>query len=408
MVLMGSNDPYIGGLIKISEKIDNDPNTTANKAALGMIRFDYMHDMETDEPKLIEFNTIASSFGVLCDQVTKVQAQWIDRIQGQDFGYPDQDQMNARLQQINKTKEGICEAFKAAVDLYGDTVSTPVALILGEAEERNVVDQAPLVAEMYHKHGVKVRFMTHDEVHEKGSLNAETGVLTIRPFGDKFGAPEEVVLVYFRSAYNDSTYVSEIGWEAREMMELSKAIKCPNINIQLLTFKKVQEALCQDEIWNVIIGEADLEKFAPIRKFFTGMYSLDNLESEPSKSKVEDAIKNPHNYVLKTMGEGGGNNYFDEDIPIELAKKGELWQYSLMDKIYPKPFTGVFLNQGNIWVGESVSELGVFGSILIDSDGNEVLNKEIGGIMRSKVATEKEGGIMVGAAHVDSPLIIHD
>lgn len=113
------------------------------------------------------------------------------------------------------------------------------------------------------------------------------------------------------------------------MIEKSAAIKCPSIDLQLVTFKKIQEALSLDSNWTEAIGPG-LEE---IRDIFKGMWGFENLsEVQPI---IADCKQNPQNYVLKTQREGGGNNYFGTAIPPILDKVDELWQYSLMKRVFP-------------------------------------------------------------------------
>ena len=49
---------------------------------------------------------------------------------------------------------------------------------------------------------------------------------------------KEIGFVYYRSGYQEEQYTSENDWHAREILELSQAIKCPSINYHLTTFKK--------------------------------------------------------------------------------------------------------------------------------------------------------------------------
>jgi len=49
---------------------------------------------------------------------------------------------------------------------------------------------------------------------------------------------KEIAFVYYRTGYQFEQYSSEACWEARTVMECSKAIKCPSIDVHLTTFKK--------------------------------------------------------------------------------------------------------------------------------------------------------------------------
>ena len=54
---------------------------------------------------------------------------------------------------------------------------------------------------------------------------------------------QEISVVYLRAGYGPGDYSDEKMWQARKMLELSKAIKCPTIITQLAGCKKVQQVL---------------------------------------------------------------------------------------------------------------------------------------------------------------------
>ena len=56
-----------------------------------------------------------------------------------------------------------------------------------------------------------------------------------------------VSLFYFRAGYSDKDFPDEESWKAREIIELSNAIKCPNIDTFLCTFKIFQYYLKKKE-----------------------------------------------------------------------------------------------------------------------------------------------------------------
>ena len=93
------------------------------------------------------------------------------------------------------------------------------------------------------------------------------------------------------------------------------------------------------------------------------MWALDK-DDEATKQVIQDAISNNNNYVLKTQREGGGHNYFGADIATQLQKENELWKYSLMKRINPISFPAILMRNEKIWAGNSVSELGIFGTII--------------------------------------------
>lgn len=56
-----------------------------------------------------------------------------------------------------------------------------------------------------------------------------------------------------------------------------------------------------------------------------------------------------------------------------------------------------------VWTGEAVSELGIFGEIFWDKNGKLLVNDEIGLMMRTKPIFNDEGGVVAGYAYVDCP-----
>ena len=63
------------------------------------------------------------------------------------------------------------------------------------------------------------------------------------------------------------------------------------------------------------------------------MVDLKTIEDPKIQELVDDAIKHPENYVLKPQKEGGGNNYFNEEMREILIKKENIKSFLLMTKI---------------------------------------------------------------------------
>lgn len=53
----------------------------------------------------------------------------------------------------------------------------------------------------------------------------------------------EISVAYFRAGYGPDDYPSRREWDARRLVELSRAIKCPTIITQLAGCKKIQQVL---------------------------------------------------------------------------------------------------------------------------------------------------------------------
>jgi hypothetical protein len=83
----------------------------------------------------------------------------------------------------------------------------------------------------------------------------------------------EVAVVYMRSCYKPSDYKTDDDWNARLMMESSKAIVCPTAAYQLAGTKKVQQMLVKrGAVERFVDDEAAVRR---IRSTFVDQFSLD-------------------------------------------------------------------------------------------------------------------------------------
>ncbi len=58
-------------------------------------------------------------------------------------------------------------------------------------------------------------------------------------------------------------------------------------------------------------------------------------------------------------------------------------------------------------VEETLSELGIFSTILVDASTDTILRNDTRGhLLRTKPATSNEGGVAAGFAVIDSPLLV--
>lgn len=147
--------------------------------------------------------------------------------------------------------------------------------------------------------------------------------------------------------------------------------------------------------------QADL---ALIRSSFTGIYPLDN--SALGKESYQRALDDPERFVLKPQREGGGNNFYGQQVRSKLLELSpeDRSAYILMDRIQPAPFKNVLVRNGEAVESSVVSELGVYGVYLAD-DQQEYVNRSAGHLLRTKMASNDEGGVATGFAVVDSPLL---
>ena len=105
-------------------------------------------------------------------------------------------------------------------------------------------------------------------------------------------------MIYFRCGYSPDQYPSEKEWDARLLMERSKAIKSPSIHYHLAGTKKVQQELSLKG--NLERFFDDQAKIDAVRAIFTGLYSVDKVMLQDVSSFSEWSLTiTDHNISMK-------------------------------------------------------------------------------------------------------------
>ncbi|XP_014092061.2 glutathione synthetase isoform X2 [Bactrocera oleae] len=379
-------DEFTANLFNVYKKVL--ANGFGQAYSLGLLRSDYLaHMFEDNSVKQVEINTIASSFGGISTQMMPLQSFVMS-----ELGHADK----IKNMPENTALSSLCGGMIKAWEVYAE----PKAVILFVIEDvsYNICDQR--FHEFYireQRPNIKVLRRTLTEVHKEGKLGPNKELLLCE---------YEVAVIYFRAGYEPRHYHSQDEWDARYMMECSRAIKCPSIHYHLAGTKKVQQALAQPAMLERFIS--DPEKIKAVGQIFTGLYSLD--DSEAGNASYEMALKEPERFVLKPQREGGGNNVYGVDIPDALRKMSRVERaaWILMDLIQPPISKGYMIRPGGKSppeVVDLVSELGIFGVILGDVD-NVICNYQAGHMLRTKLSTANEGGVAAGLGALDSPYLL--
>ncbi|KAJ3381817.1 hypothetical protein HDU92_005110 [Lobulomyces angularis] len=381
------------GVDNFMEKLFNiyttvfDHDTNTQTISLGLNRSDYMlHSSENGlVPLQVEFNTISCGLVTLSSKVTELH----------QFVHKNDEEILKNLPTCNSI-EGVPKGISAAHRLFNSKYlknEESVVLMVVQPNEWNMFDQRGIEFKLLNKYGIKMMRKSLTEIFNEGKI--ADGNLVI---DNKI-----ISVVYFRAGYCPNDYPTEDEWTARLMMEKSSAVKSPDIAYHLVGLKKFQQILsCPNILKKYLTDPLELEK---VRKTFTGLYPLD--ESEEGLAAYEMALNHPEKYVLKPQREGGGNNFYGNDIPLVLSKlsAAERRCFILMDLITPPTLQNLMVREGKISRQDVQSELGIFGVWL--SDGEEVLiNEECGHLLRTKKSTSTEGGVSKGISVIDSPYLV--
>uniref|UniRef100_T1J555 Glutathione synthetase n=1 Tax=Strigamia maritima TaxID=126957 RepID=T1J555_STRMM len=377
-------DPFTAELFRIYETVRREG--LAQSLSLGLIRSDYMLDTINESClKQVEINTIAAGFGWMGPISSKLHRYVLH-----ELGIPDIENHIPR----NNALRGLSEAINFAWKLYGSP--NAVLLVIVEEQTYNLCDQRMLEFDVRElNNAIRVIRRTFRNIASNGKLKDK------RLFIDEM----EVAVAYYRTGYSPDDYKSYQAWDARMLIERSKAIKCPSIQYHLAGTKKVQQELNRKGVLESFLSNS--EHIDRVRSLFTGLYSLDM--NEEGDEIIKMAIDNPSKYVLKPQREGGGNNFYDKDVRIMLRKmetSEERNAYILMDLISPPAVLNYIIAPGSPpELCKVVGELGVFGAT-IGSDKEIFYNEEVGHLLRTKRFNIREGGVVAGFAALDSVFLV--
>jgi glutathione synthase len=433
-------DPYTAKILHLYKQVYvDDPNKLSPaKLAdrLGIHRSDYMlHSSGENEPyqlKQVELNTIAASFAGLSCKIANLHQYLTSRFSDvtNDFlkenqkivssdptstplGVPD----NPALQQIPL-------AMKIAHDRYverfkdGQSSKDLIILFVVQEGETNTVDQRLLEFALWENHGIPVTRMSLTKLHSE-LIPGDDGSLRLKSTG------QEIAVIYYRAGYAPTDYPDGddgIEWSARLRLEQSRAAKCPSLGYHLAGTKKVQQELARPGVLEKFFPE-EKEKVDRMRACFAGLYSMgDDATPEDLKAAQEVLDGGEALYVLKPQREGGGYNFYGNELAKKLRentshkddeKSNEtlvlgdtLAEYILMQRLFPPQQRAILLRGGKVeGTGDSVSELGCYGCLVVDQAGEVVHNEYAGFLLRTKFSNVDEGGVASGFATLSSPYL---
>ncbi|XP_050315565.1 glutathione synthetase-like isoform X1 [Anthonomus grandis grandis] len=379
-------DEFTGNLYKIWETVMEEG--VNQRLSLGLVRSDYMLHGISNKIKQVEYNTISVSMSGIGNGISLC-----NRFVMEELGHFDLLHNLPENNALTGMTMGLLEAWK----IYGDPKAAIMVIV--EDVTYNICDQRFHEFELRRLNPrVKIMRRTLTQIYQEGCLTDDNELVVNGVI---------VSVIYYRSAYTPEQIPTKKEWDARLMIERSQAIKCPSIQFHLAGTKKVQQALAKPGVLEMFLSEP--KKIAAVREIFTGLYGLDF--DEAGDQAIQMALDDPDRFVLKPQREGGGNNVYGMEIRdaiLAMKDTKERTAWILMERIRPPITTGYMVRPGGKNppdLAEMVSELGIFGVIIGDSQ-KIMVNRQVGHMLRTKVATADEGGVAAGYGALDSPYLI--
>lgn len=407
---MAKADPFFGSLMMLHQQAHGDKNTRHGehqapaRQPLLLMRTDFMDDREQGA-KVIEFNGIAAGMGPFGQRATQLH-QYMSEQWGSVYQQWLEDPLSKQADNVGleQLALGITASAQAIKTQYAEA-GKPTFLMVVQKNEDNVYDQHLLEVELQ-KQGVRTVRRTFEQLSKQLSTGEDQRLLL-----DGVGG---IDVVYLRAGYQYSDYYAPELNEAeccytlsqiRVFIEKHNVAVNATISQQLATSKSMQMMLTMMDAkeylrWGLTLDEANLVKSVLA-------------EMKPVSADVIEWFStsaNKDQWVLKNQGEGGGHCIFGDDIAEKLAelKPEEYDAWALMQRLYPHerdvPTVAVRDSQQTL-VSDLVSEIGLFTAHYQGQPVTE-LNGYAGYLIRSKPASENEGGIHSGQGILDSLTLI--
>lgn len=389
---------FTGKLFKLYES-----HTKISKQSMkyGIFRSDYLIDSKTNSIKQVEFNTISVSFAGLSTRVGELHS--FLNVMGK---YDTKGQPFYQVGELHVSESIVflVRGIHAALNIYQIDKNAKrdkddkIVLFVVEPNEINIFDQKLIEYNLLKLYGIDSIRCTLDDIKDQFVYEGAEKRLIHKKTN------KEVGMVYYRTGYDVKDYTTEKCWENRGFLEESFAIKAPDLSIQLAGTKKIQQLLTKDDF---LTKFEDMESVRnDLKKTFMKIYPLD--DSPDGKLGKKLAIEDPTNFVLKPQREGGGHNIYKNDIPkfLETLKEEDWNAYILMEIINVEPTKENFIvRDGKLSTEPIISELGIYGSIIFDNS-SILVNEYSGSLLRSKLVSSNEGGVVAGFGCVDSIYLV--
>ncbi|PTP11718.1 glutathione synthase [Vibrio splendidus] len=403
---MAKADPFFSRLMELHQQAHGNTEECFKPARqpLLLMRTDFMDDRQHGA-KVIEFNGIAAGMAPFGQRATEfhafMQNQWPETYKN---WLEDQSATPAENQGLTQLAYGIANAARQVKTDFNEQ-DKPVFLMVVQKNEDNVYDQHLLEVELQ-KQGIRTVRRTFEQLSCQLSTGDNQRLLL-----QDVGA---VDVVYLRAGYQYSDYwAPELNEsvcchtlsQTRLFMEQHHVAMNATISQQLATSKTMQMLLTMMPAseyarWGLTLEEAELVKSV--------LADMKPITSESIEWFNTQADK--QEWVLKNQGEGGGHCVFGDDISEQLSqlKPKEYDAWALMQRLYPHerdvPTIAVRDTQQTL-VTDLVSEVGLFTAYFKGEPVTE-LDGYAGYLIRSKPASENEGGIHSGKGILDSLTLI--
>ena len=377
-----SHDKFIEKLLEISKKSHNFDKK--QKIKLAFVRNDYLLDKEQKFLFLQNYKTHNANFGIYTDNMLTFYEYYKEKYpevfakyKGKEVNIPN-NKGNAKEYFSNALYEGIKLAFP------NDYHKTKI-LIIANKDDKFDFDLQPILNELYDyiedpkekKEKLKLKYI-------KLPLNEVCTKLKKDEQGNLTYDNTKISLIYFKSGDKPEDYPDEESWQGREFLELSTAIKVPDVNTFLTSLKVFQYYLSKPSI---IMHYYNTEfVINDILRFFGGIYYVPDMDKEKQTELFNKIRNEPNKYIFKNLY--GNKNYLTgENLKSKIPEEGgepsdQIKNGIILECCTPPEHETLLIKNEEAKIENVISEYSIYGIILMN-DNNYIITKSLSYLVRS-------------------------
>jgi len=379
---IASKDNFVQKLLEISKKSVNFEKK--QKIRLGIFRNDYLLDKAQDFIFLQDWNTSSVGFNSYTNNLLCFHNYFDQKYPDVFAKYKNKEKENTKEipqdkgNTIENFSHSIVEALKLA---FPETKEYLIVFVIKKDEQakydfelENLING--LKDEKDDKIKIKIVKLSLGEISKKLTKDGDGNLLLD---GNK------VSMVYFNTGDKEEDYPDEDSWNGRELVELSTAIKVPDVNILLASLRIFQYYLTKPGIIMHYYDNALI--INDILRFFGGIYYAPDLEKEKQTELFNKIQAEPNKYILKPF-HGNKNILTGEKLkgvvpagegePSEELKNGIILEVST-----PPEHEALIIRDEKTSIEKVISEYSIYG-IILSNDNNLTTNKSVGYLVRTR------------------------
>ena len=366
---ISSKDNFIQKMLEISKKSLN--YEKKQKIKLSFFRNDYILDKDQKFLFLKQFVTNANNFDFSFSNILLNFFNYYSEKYTKDFSK--YKEANVEIPQdkgntVEKFSKAIIDAIKLAFP--HDYTNSYVLFIVNEEQKKFDFHLENLRNELYDKYKIRSIKLLLSEINTKITKDEE---------GNLSKDGNKISLVYFNSI-DKKDYQDEDALKAHEFLELSNAVKVPDINTYLTSLKIYQYYLSRpDIIMHYNHNELILND---ILRFFGEVYYLPDKSKEEMNDLIEKIKSDPDKYILISTEEKTGENLKSIINSVGDELPDELIEGIILEKYNSPEHESIIIKDDNSQIENIISEYSIYGIILMN-ENNSILNESVSFLIKS-------------------------